>query len=342
MTAQVHHGDALDAYSEWGTPDAIISDGAYGINGFDGDPKTVDSLREWYRPHVEAWSQYAHPGTSLWFWNTEIGWATVHPLLEENGWEYVQTVVWNKGIGHVAGNVNSSTIRSLPVVTEISVLYRLKPVFILKDGAQEGDDENSVGSMQEWLRSEWKRSRLPLAKANEACGVKSAATRKWLTRDPHWYAPDADAVQALAAYCNQHGDPAGAPYFELDGAPITQSRWNHLRAQWHHVHGLTNVWEHPAVRNGERHRGSDGSFLHTNQKPLELMRRQIESVSSAGDVVWEPFGGLCSASVASAELGRTSHAAEPNKDFVDAARNRIAAQQNGNTEPTGTTDDMAS
>ena len=30
-------GSALDCYASWPSPVAIISDGAYGINGFDGD-----------------------------------------------------------------------------------------------------------------------------------------------------------------------------------------------------------------------------------------------------------------------------------------------------------------
>ena len=41
---------------------------------------------EWYRPHVETWSRAARPATTLWFWNTELGWATVHPLLRDVPW----------------------------------------------------------------------------------------------------------------------------------------------------------------------------------------------------------------------------------------------------------------
>ena len=50
----------------------------------------------------------------------------MHPYLEVNGWEYEQTFVWNKGISHVAGNVNSKTIRQAPVVTEVCVRYTKK------------------------------------------------------------------------------------------------------------------------------------------------------------------------------------------------------------------------
>ena len=120
----LHRGDAVDAYQGWPTPTTIISDGAYGVRGFHGDTIGTDRIAEWYRPHVEAWSRLAGPATTLWFWNTEVGWATVHPLLVQHGWDYVQAITWDKGIAHIAGNVNGKTIRRFPVVSEICVFYQ--------------------------------------------------------------------------------------------------------------------------------------------------------------------------------------------------------------------------
>ena len=122
----IHHGNVSEVYADWPSPDLIISDGAYGVRGFRGDTVSADGLVDWYKPHVLEWSKKAKPSTSLWFWNTEVGWATVHPLLVANGWEYVQLAVWDKGLSHIAGNVNGKTIRQLPVVTEVSALYRRK------------------------------------------------------------------------------------------------------------------------------------------------------------------------------------------------------------------------
>ena len=107
QTWHLHHGDVLDAYENWATPKLIISDGAYGVGGFHGDPRTPAELLDWYKPHIEAWSQMASSSTTLWFWNTEVGWANVHGLLVANGWKYEFTNIWNKGIGHVAGNVTA-------------------------------------------------------------------------------------------------------------------------------------------------------------------------------------------------------------------------------------------
>ena len=52
------------------------------------------------------------------------------------------------------------------------------------------------------------------------------------------------------------------------------------------------------------------SSAHLNQKPLEFMERLIYAVTGPDDVVWEPFGGLCSASVAAVALGRRACVAE--------------------------------
>jgi site-specific DNA-methyltransferase (adenine-specific) len=60
-----------------------------------------------------------------------------------------------------------------------------------------------------------------------------------------------------------------------------------------------------------------------NQKPLALLNRIIGATSDEGDVVWEPFGGLCSASLSAWRLGRQAYAAELNPVFAAAARERL-------------------
>ena len=327
LNPTLHAGRAEDAYGEWADPDLIMSDGAYGVGGFRGDPRTPERLHEWYARHVEVWSARAHPATTLWFWNTEIGWATVHPVLAANGWEYVQTIVWDKGIRHVAGNVNGTTIRRFPTVTEVCVFYRRRLDLPSTDGTM---------SASRWLRAEWQRTGMPLYQANEACGVRNAATRKYLTQDWLWYFPPAEMMARLVAYANEQGDPAGRPYYSIDGKrPVTQAEWSRLRHPWNHEHGLTNVWSHPPLNGVERYRGNGrraaprvhnpgrNAAAHLNQKPLAFMRRIIGVASGPGDAVWEPFGGLCSASVAAAAMGRRAFAAEPDPCFAALAQRRL-------------------
>lgn len=325
---ELYFGNALEAYPTWPAPDLIVSDGAYGVRGFHGDTIGVEGLVEWYAPHVHAWSQAAKPSTSMWFWNTEIGWASVHPLIAANGWEYVQTVTWDKGLSHIAGNVNGQTIRQLPVVTEVAVLYRRRLILPTEDG------ESLY--VQQWLRHEWQRSGLPLTRANEACGVKNAATRKYLTQDWLWYWPPGEMVEAMATYCKKNGRLSKRPYFSIDGhTPVTARAWDSLRSVWNHEHGLTNVWSRPPLHDSERLKGTlersaprvykpgAQSAAHLNQKPLEFMVRQVQSTTDLGAVVWEPFGGLASASVAAVDLGRRAFAAEVNRTFFDLAVERL-------------------
>jgi site-specific DNA-methyltransferase (adenine-specific) len=130
----------------------------------------------------------------------------------------------------------------------------------------------------------------------------------------------------MAKWCAKRGAKTERPYFSLDGKNLpTAEAWDRLRAKWTHTHGMTNVWSVPPVHNGERVRvpGSSSRYLHANQKPLALMERQILACTSQNDVVWEPFGGLCSATVAAVKLGRIAHAAELNKEFLKAAVERV-------------------
>ena len=310
----IYNDDSLNKYDEWKNPICIISDGAYGVSGFDGDTKHYSQLNEWYEPHIKKWSEKSTPQTTLWFWNTEIGWASIHPILEDNGWLYRGCVIWDKGKGHIAGNVNTQTIRRVPPVTEIIVQYVRKPVFLVN---------NQEFSMQDWLRQEWIRSGLPLSVANKACGIKNAATRKYLTKDHLWYMPPGDMYDKLSEYANKYGKEEGKPYFSLDGKQsLSGNKWEQLRAKFKCDFGITNVWQYPPVRGEERIK-IEGKALHPNQKPLELVERCIRMTTDEKDVVWEPFGGLMTGMVACQNLNREGYSCEINPDIFDIAKKRL-------------------
>jgi DNA methylase len=314
----VELADAMERYDAWPAPTCIIVDGPYGVSGFPGDPPTTHGLAEWYAPHAAAWARHALPSTTLWFWGTELSWAVVHPVLELHGWDYRSAHIWDKGVAHIAGNVNGSSIRRIPVVTEVCVQYTRRVVLQTGDG--------NVLRMREWLRKEWQRSGLPLYRTNDAAGVRNAATRKWFTQDHLWYYPPPEAMEALAAYATEHGKPTTWPYFSLDGeTPLTAAAWATMRAKWRHAHGVTNVWREPAVRGAERVR-HNGRIVHQNQKPLRLVEMSIRACTDEDDIVWEPFGGLCTATIAALRLGRKAYAAEINPRVFEAAAARLRVE----------------
>ncbi|MBI4569127.1 MAG: site-specific DNA-methyltransferase [Planctomycetes bacterium] len=318
----IHFSRAEHLYAAWPVPTCIISDGPYGVSGFPGDERTARNLAEWYRPHVQMWSVRASPVTTLWFWNTEVGWANVHPVLASLGWEYRCCNVWDKGMSHVAGNANTQTLRKFPVVTEVCAHYVRRAEFRV---------DGRVATMQEWLRHEWRRSGLPFHAANEACGVQNAATRKYLSADHLWYYPPPEAFTRMADHANERGRPAGRPYFSVDGErPITSREWERMRAKFDCKVGVTNVWREPQVAGGERVKGERRAMrykfrsLHGSQKPLVFIDMTVRACTDPGDVVWEPFGGLCPGAVVCHHLKRGYVAAEIIPEFYQAAAHRLA------------------
>jgi DNA modification methylase len=310
-------GDSFNYYQSWEKPTVIISDGGYGILGFEGDTSDHMGLPKWYEDHIKAWSEFATAQTTLWFWNSEIGWAVIHPILEKYGWRYINCNIWNKGKGHIAGNVNTEKIRRFPVVTEVCAQY-------IFEGKIDGL------SLRDWLRKEWKRTKLPLRKANEACGVKNAASRKYLDPGHLWYFPPPAMFEKMADYANKFGNEEGKPYFSRNGKyPLTAEEWNQMRAKFNCPHGFTNVWERNPLRDRERVKAPKKSSksAHLNQKPLDLMKLIIQASSDKQDVIWEPFGGLFSASLAARIVGRKAFSCEIDPDYfklgVDRFQNKI-------------------
>lgn len=316
ITSGIHlfKGDSLDLYDQWDKPTVIMSDGPYGVNGFRGDLKTPVGLDEWYEPHIALWSKASTPQTTLWFWNTEIGWAIVHPVLEKYGWEYKTCNVWDKGMSHVAGNTNTKTLSHLPVVSEVCVQYVKRATFMW---------QGKTVSMKDWLRHEWERTGLPFSKTNDACNVVNAATRKYFTKCHLWYMPPSEMFERIVEYANLHGREEGKPYFSIDGErSLTKEEWDGFRPKFNCPFGVTNVWTTAQLRGNERIKNGQKA-VHLNQKPLELISRIIEMSSDKNDIVWDPFGGLFTSAVACYELQRSCFSAEITPEVFDEGRKRI-------------------
>ena len=78
---------------------------------------------------------------------------------------------------------------------------------------------------------------------------------------------------------------------------------------------LTNVWTDLGGASSKRY------VVETAPKIIE---RCVLMVTDPGDLVWEPFGGLCTAAVASLRLGRRCEAAEIDPEFYGLAIGRLA------------------
>jgi DNA modification methylase len=85
-----------------------------------------------------------------------------------------------------------------------------------------------------------------------------------------------------------------------------------MRSTFNCPMGKTNVWDRNPLKGSERIKVPEisGKAAHLNQKPLDLMKMIISASTFPGDTIWEPFGGLFSASFAAQELQRKAFAAE--------------------------------
>jgi site-specific DNA-methyltransferase (adenine-specific) len=135
----------------------------------------------------------------------------------------------------------------------------------------------------------------------------------------------------LVEYANNHGNEDGKPYFSVDGEhALTQEEYADLFPKFDCEVGRTNVWECPPLRSQERIRAENGTkALHLNQKPLELIDLTVRATTDPGDVIWEPFGGLCTGAVSAKRLGRRAVAAEKNEAVYRKAAERLSEAELG-------------
>ena len=186
--------------------------------------------------------------------------------------------------------------------------------------------------MQEWLRYEWIRSGVQMYKANQACGVKNAATRRYLTADHLWYYPPPEAFERMAAYVNQHGHVDGRPgtSAEMDrprsppknGCDCAQNSIAQL------AYSMSGCIHRSAVRSastGSAARCSGIQKPSRESKATKLVELAMATSEFPGDVIWEPFGGLCPAAICAVKLQRTCVSAEIIPEFYAAAARRLAA-----------------
>lgn len=62
---------------------------------------------------------------------------------------------------------------------------------------------------------------------------------------------------------------------------------------------------------------------HPAQKPLKLIKHLIKIASNEGDLIYDPFMGVGTTGVAAIELNRNFIGVEINKEFFNAAKDRI-------------------
>jgi len=88
---------------------------------------------------------------------------------------------------------------------------------------------------------------------------------------------------------------------------------------------MRSDWLFPICTGKERLKHEDGSKVHPTQKPEALLARVLLSSTKPGDVVLDPFFGSGTTGAVAKRLGRHYVGIERDRDYIKAARARIAA-----------------
>ena len=360
----IHVGDWLTADLTPGYTLAVV-DGPYGMGKAAWDRVSIDGLADWYAPHIARLSALLAPSASVYLWNTAEGWARLDPVMRANGWTFRGLVTWDKGLGAMAGKIDTEAMRTWFDVTEVAGFYQRESLVPLGGPAQfvsyaAGASERNL--IRAWLNEERERAAIQLGSL-KALITENGGAGEMLVRhsfyDSQWCFPTWEQWVVLHKVWNGHGDRNGLPYlqrgytrhvYDLDERAeydALRAEYDALRAEYDALRapfalppGVTNVWTVPQVSGVERLANSTGAALHPCQKPLLFAERMIRASTRPGERVLVPFGGTCREAVVCEWLARTTPAeargydvCELNADGVDYIGPVLAQIRGEDTRP---------
>lgn len=90
---------------------------------------------------------------------------------------------------------------------------------------------------------------------------------------------------------------------------------------------MRSDWELPICNGGERLKNSDGSKVHSTQKPEALLYRVLLASTQPGDIVLDPFFGSGTTGAVAKKMARHFIGIEGDEAYANAAQQRIDAVQ---------------
>ena len=100
---------------------------------------------------------------------------------------------------------------------------------------------------------------------------------------------------------------------------------------------MRSDWYLPICSGGERLKDGKGEKLHSTQKPESLLHRVILSSTNVGDVILDPFFGTGTTGAVAKKLGRKFIGIEKEEKYINGARKRIMAINEGDAASLGVT-----
>jgi site-specific DNA-methyltransferase (adenine-specific) len=350
----IFEGDWLQAPLEPGYTMSEL-DGPFGMKKAKWDMMGIDGLADWYRPHLERLTGLMAPSSSVYLWNTAEGWARLDPEMRRLGWTFRSLIIWNKGMGALAGRLDTEGCRTWPDVTEICGFYQREGCNISAmargEVYRELDENRCAIEAARFLTSERERAGLTRRQLSTHFPSKTGGLTGCVTNwEEGFNFPTWEIWSKLHAALNSY---PGAPFLQRDLTRVytidelrseyeslrseyesLRSEYESLRAPFKLPMGVSNNWDSPPLSGAERLKDASGQALHPCQKPLLFAERMVQASTRPGDRVLVPFGGTCRIATYLERLSRvepenmryhdTAELNQDGKDYLGAVLGRMA------------------
>ena len=287
---QLIHGDCLEKMKDIpdGSIDLIVVDPPYFrvVNQKWDKFKDIETYLKFSKEYIKQLSRIIRlNGTAIFFGcsvNVNIL-SLLSSIIEEEGFEFIQEIIIDKGMKSIAGRV-SKKIKMLPPVSENIFVYR----------------KNAKPFVKNILKT-----------CQQKSGMSSDTIKKHLGM----------AVNGGGNWTKYVGDtqfplfPTKEFWDKLISLFSLDIKYSSIKETYNGIIGLTNVWNDINFYIKPR--------IHPTQKPLDLITRCINIFSDENDYVLDPFMGSGSTGVACFSTKRNFIGIEKDDKYFEIAKKRI-------------------
>ena len=320
----IYCGDSLELMKtlETGSIDAVIADPPYNIGkaSWDKIPKYLEWCREWI---TEAARVMKRQGAFWCFHSDPLVLADIAKIIEGEGKPQLNWVTWDKYNGSPGGIqfiMNRSKIGRPEGNEKRTIDQDAEYITYHADDGQWGkQNDDTRGFIFEPLRAyldgERKRAGVDKIACNVACGFSASAggmaSRHYFSRS-QWQLPTPEHYAALRTLFNANG----GEYLRREYEDLRRE-YEDIRPTFNNPGKVSSVWQFPPAKpNG-----------HPTPKPVELIRRIVETTTNPGDVILEPFAGSGTTGVACIRTHRKYILIEKDPKYVAIIERRIKQTQ---------------
>jgi DNA modification methylase len=288
---KIYHSDCVEFLKKLNDEsiDSCITDPPYwGVveDEWDNQWKNIQEYKDWCEEWIKEISRVTKKSASFFIFGYSYQLSHLLPIIESYGFKFRQQIVIWKGMKSAAGRV-SSKLKMFPTTTEY-IFYFVK---------------DSTDYIRDLLQERALEKKLTPKEINEFLGKASNGGGTW---------------SSIAGKKQKNlQEPTKEDWEKLEQLFGELPKYEDVVYTFNLPMGVTDVFD------DIKFYFPKGEKLHTTQKPIELMNRIIESCSSEGDLILDPFMGSGSTAVSCKNLQRNYIGCEFDEHYFKVCVNRL-------------------